>query len=95
MKISKILRLVGCGEQDTIPNILTCKVLNKYHNSESVTIGKITFEDIFSANIQKQKQATELFQELIETRNRILNNSLPVACTGPVQSIPILQNHIV
>ena len=85
---------LGCGEQDTIPNILTCKVISQYHNSDSVTQEKVQYDDIFSDNIQKQKQITELFEKLLDIRDRLMS-SLPVACTGPVQSNPILQNHSV
>ena len=85
---------LGCGEQDNIPNILLCRVLNQYQKSESVTDGKINYNDIFSNNIEKQKQVTELYKDLLEIRNRLIN-SQPVACTGPVQNMHILQNHSV
>ena len=91
---------LGCGEEDTIPNILKCSVLKKNFKSDSVSNGKIQHEDIFSDNVKKQKEVTEmyantLYGKLLETRNKIINNSLPVACTGPLQSTPTLQNHSV
>ena len=46
-------------------------------------------------NVKKQKEVTEMYGKLLETRNKIINNSLPVACTGPLQSTPTLQNHSV
>ena len=85
---------LGCGEQDTIPNILTCSVLNQYHKSNIVTHGNIKYADIFSNDIQKQREVTELYENLLEIRNRLVN-SLPVARTGPLQNINILQNHSV
>ena len=85
---------LGCGEQDTIPNILTCKVISQYHKSDSVAQEEIQYNDIFSENIQRQKQITELFEKLLDIRNRLIN-SPPVACTGPVQSTHTLQNHSV
>ena len=84
---------LGCGDQDTIPNILTCSVLKNFHKSDGVAIEKLQYEDIFSNDIQKQKQVTDLYDKLLETGNRIISDSLPVACTGPLQSIPTLQSH--
>ena len=69
-------------------------MISQYHNSDSVTQEKVQYDDIFSDNIQKQKQITELFEKLLDIRDRLMS-SLPVACTGPVQSNPILQNHSV
>ena len=83
---------VGCGENDTIPNILTCKVLRQYHFSEATSIGPVQYEDIFSEDVYKQKQVTKLFENLLEIRNQILN-SLPVTSTGPLQSTTTLQSH--
>ena len=85
---------LGCGENDKIENILTCTVLKEYYSSNEVSIGKVQYEDIFSKDIYKQKQVTELFEKLLEIRNRLVN-SLPVACTGPMQSGNTLQNHSV
>ena len=85
---------VGCGENDTIQNILTCKVLQQHHSSHDVTSSKVKYEDIFSEDVKKQKQVTQLFENLLEIRNNILS-SLPVTSTGPLQSMPTLQNHAV
>ena len=41
------------------------------------------YEDIFSNNIVKQQQDTELYRQLLDVRNNILN-SLPVGEAGPV-----------
>ena len=45
----------------------------------------VKYEDVFSRNVLKQKQATELYQKLLEIRNEILN-SQPEAVTGPLHS---------
>ena len=84
---------LGCGDLDTIPNILTCSILKNLHKSDGVAIGKLQYEDIFSNDIQKQKQVTDLYDKLLEIRNRKISDSLPVACTGPLQSMPTLQSH--
>ena len=41
------------------------------------------YEEIFSSNIVKQQQVTELYRQLLDVRNNILN-SLPVDAAGPV-----------
>ena len=56
----------------------------KYQN------GDIRYEDIFGADIKKQKRITELFKQLLEIRNQILQNC-SVNETDPVQSISTLQ----
>ena len=63
-----------------------------YQKSDNISDGKVSYEDIFSNNVKKQKQVTDLYENLLEIRKKIIS-SLPVACTGPVQSIPTLQNH--
>ena len=84
---------VGCGYCDTIPHILTCtSIIKQYHRSGDISVGQLHYEDIFSNDVRKQKQVVELYENLIEIRNRLVN-SLPVACTGPLQSMSTLQNH--
>ena len=51
---------LGCGEIDTLPNILTCEVLKQQHTSKDLSSSDIKFEDIFSSDITKQQQETEL-----------------------------------
>ena len=51
---------LGCGETDTLPNILTCKVLKQHHVSIDISSSDIRYEDIFSSDILKQKQVAEL-----------------------------------
>ena len=81
---------LGCGEKYTLQNILTCKVLKQYHVSNDVTNNVIQYEDIFSSDIGKQKKVTHLYEQLLEIRNKMMS-SLPVASTGPVQSVEALQ----
>ena len=85
---------LGCGDLDTIQNILSCKILRQYHTSENIVSGEINFEDIFSHDVSKQKQVTNLYENLLQIRNNLLN-SPPVACTGPLQSMHALQNQFV
>ena len=83
---------LGCGDVDTLQNILTCKILKQYHMSKDITNSDIRYEDIFAADIIKQKQATELYKQLLDIRNDVIQSS-PVAETGPVHSEKALQMH--
>ena len=74
---------LGYGEIDTLPNILTCEVLKQQHTSKYLSSCDIKFEDIFSSDIMRQQQVTELYRQLLEVRNKIIS-SQPVDTTGPV-----------
>ena len=54
--------------------------------SELLSQSDVQYQDIFSSDTMKQKQATELFKQLLEVRNNLLN-SPPVATTGPVHCV--------
>ena len=51
--------------------------------SQNVAKDIAKYEDIFSPDVIKQKQVTELFFQLLEIQERILNTPA-VAVTGPV-----------
>ena len=52
---------LGCGDLDTLQNILTCSVLKQHHTSADISTSDIRYEDIFCSDIVKQKQVTELY----------------------------------
>ena len=81
-----ILCPLSCGSDDTIEHILECTVLRTEHISDILSQGDVQYQDIFSSDTMKQKQATELFKQLLEVRNNLLN-SPPVATTGPVHCV--------
>ena len=86
---------LGCGDMDNLSNILSCKVLkNNQKTSQVLCNNNIQYTDIFSDNVRKQKEATELFGHLLEIRNQIMSSSLPVAKTGPVQSATLCKNFV-
>ena len=62
-----------CGEDDTLENVLTCSVIRQHHATVSMTLSDVSYEDIFSNDIRKQKQATELFKQLLEVRQHLIN----------------------
>ena len=74
---------MGCGQTDTLPNILTCPVLQVHMMTDSLTNDAVKYEDVFSTDIKKQKQVTELFRQLLEIRGKKLNCQ-PAAITGPL-----------
>ena len=74
---------LGCGTPDTLPHVLSCTELKSQLQSQSVAASEIIYEDIFSKDIGKQKQVTEMYTQLIKIREDILN-SPPVTETGPV-----------
>ena len=59
---------LGCGNTNTLPNILTCLVLQDQQKSETVATQQIAFQDTLSTDIAKQKQVTELYIKLMEIR---------------------------
>ena len=81
---------LGCGELDTLPNILTCSALRSDHKSSQLSASGSKYEDVFSEDICKQKQVTELYRQLLQVRNEML--SQPVATTGPVHGSNTLQS---
>ena len=64
---------LGCGHTDTLPNILMCPALKVRLVTKSVTNDGIKYEDVFSPDVKKQKQVTELFKQLLEIREKLLN----------------------
>ena len=51
--------------------------------TNNVAIDAVKYEDIFSPDVVKQRQATELFTQCLEKRDN-LQNSPPAALTGPL-----------
>ena len=72
-----------CGDVDTLPNILTCKVLQTHFRSDELTLHRVAFTDIYSSDIHKQKQVTDIYVKLMNIRETKMNNSPVVETTGP------------
>ena len=66
---------LGCGEKDTIQNVLTCRVLKQNYRSNEISICEVEFKDIFSQDINKQKQVTEIYEKLLEIRNSLISSN--------------------
>ena len=73
---------------DDQPHLLKCKVLKNKMKSKEAAIGYVEYEDLFS-NINKQKEITNLFTELLKIRNQEINTSCIAA---PSNSTEMLEN---
>ena len=75
-----------CGEHlDTLPNLLTCEPLRTQQRTGDVSRNSVSYSDVYSSDVFRQKEITELYTELLRTRDELIN-STPVAITGPVHS---------
>ena len=73
-----------CGEHpDTLPNLLKCDIIRKYQQTAVMSNCDISYDDVFSEDIIKQKEVTELYSELLRIREDLIE-STPFAITGPV-----------
>ena len=64
---------VLCKDQeDSQQHVLKCKTLLNKYKSEGITSGEISYDDIFSEEILKQKVVTSLFSNLFKTRESLL-----------------------
>ena len=67
------------NDQDDQQHVILCKVLKENHKSNTMSQEKPSYEDIFSENIQKQKEITSLYVELFNIRKALLLNNCQVA----------------
>ena len=74
---------LACGDDDTLANVLACSVLQRHVQNNTVASEFIKYEDIFSNDVRKQRQVTELYSQLLTIREQLLDSS-PVTETGPV-----------
>ena len=65
---SKLCPLPECGQQDSLPHHQSCKVL---HDLVGVEKEEARYEEVFSGDLNKQWQATDLFRRLLEAREMI------------------------
>ena len=67
-------------------------MLQQYHSSQDLSASDIRYSDIFTRDIRRQKQATQLFSELLELRNRLV---IQPEITGPVHGSQTVQSQSV
>ena len=53
-----ILCPLGCGELETLENILACTELKAHHINDNLARSECKYSDIFSSNVVKQRQVT-------------------------------------
>ena len=75
---------LGCPHPDTIPNILTCSVIQSEIQTQDAAEGLVIYEDIFSNDIVKQKQVTALYMKCIDIRENIINSKPVATRAGPM-----------
>ena len=71
MFVNKLCPL-GCGDIDTLPNILSCSVL---HDCLPDHRSNISFHDVYSEDVLIQKDTTVLFMKMLEMREILLEEA--------------------
>ena len=84
---------LGCGEIDNLENILSCRVIRHHHTSNEISQSDIKYQDVFSTDISKQQKVTEMYNQLLEIRNNILQSTPVASSTGPMHGDQAMQNH--
>ena len=87
-----ILCPLGCGDVDTLQNVLTCSVLKQYHTSKEVTDRNVEYNDIYSEDIFKQQKVTELYNQLLDVRNKVIQSTPVAYITGLMHGFLAVQN---
>ena len=83
----------GCVASDSQSHILDCTFINKHFKTREAANSKVRYEDLFD-EILKQKEATNVYMELMKIRESFLDNNL--CCkTAPSNSddIELLENN--
>ena len=62
-------------ENENQQHILTCTVLIEKFRSENLSIDQVEYENLFSNNVNKQKEVTQLFMELFKIRETLLEDN--------------------
>ena len=62
-------------ENENQLHIQTCTVLIEKYRSENLSIDQVEYENLFSKNINKQKEVTQLFMELLKLRKTLLEDN--------------------
>merc|ERR1711872_297249 len=70
-KIEDLLCNLCKSENQDQKHLLQCSVVNRKLKSSHVTKQKIEYEDIYSDNVNKQKEVTSLFVEIFNIKNKL------------------------
>ena len=66
---------LGCGDIDTLQNLLTCSVMSSKIHTDILATHSVQYEDIYSEDITKQKEVTELYTQLLQIREELITSS--------------------
>ena len=62
-----------CGvESEDQQHLLKCQVIKNNFKTEEISNGSVKYEDIFSKDVQKQKEVTALYMNLFRLRDSLL-----------------------
>ena len=68
---SNILCTLCQLENEDQQHILQCSIILREYNSDEVAQSSVKYDDIFSEDVHKQKEATSLFLKLFEIRKKL------------------------
>ena len=86
------IRRQPIGDVDTLQDVLTCSVLKQYHTSKEVTDRNVEYNDIYSEDIFKLQKVTELYNQLLDVRNKVIQSTLVAYITGRMHGFLAVQN---
>ena len=66
---------LGCGDTDNLPNIIKCSVINNRLRSDRLATNCIKYEDVYSKDVLKQKEVTQVYTDLLRIREEIITSS--------------------
>ena len=74
MCLDKTCPLKNCPELDSLPHLLACRELL----GAVPRIPTIQYGDVFSPDLELQQEATVLFSQLLEARDKLLEKENPM-----------------
>ena len=70
---SDLLCLLCQNENEDQQHLLKCSILKTKFKSEQLMVNKVNYENIFSADVNKQKEIAALYLELFKLRNTLID----------------------
>ena len=70
---SDLLCLLCQNENEDQQHLLKCSILKTKFKSEQLMVNEVNYENIFSADVNKQKEIAALYLELFKFRNTLID----------------------
>ena len=70
---SDLLCLLCQNKNEDQQHLLKCSILKTKFKSEQLMVNKVNYENIFSADVNKQKEIAALYLEVFKLRNTLIN----------------------